>query len=149
MAFVNAWITQEDWDNPQYHLWELSKKHPQVLRFEDQHAWVIDRDRNMYFIFTGKGGDREEYKTPGGYYDIWSMRWKEKFTEVRLDDDRSQTDGVYSIKWSFFGFETECYPKPMEMERKELFELIKDALTVYGRSGPYKPESNIIVTFTF
>ena len=83
MAFVNAWITQEDWDNPKYRLHELAARHPRgFLRPNKKRPWVIDRERNIYLVLTDSKGDMREPRP--AHYPIWSMFWKNKFTEIGI-----------------------------------------------------------------
>ena len=153
MAFVNAWITQDDWDNPKYRLHELAARHRPwgILKPDKECAWVIDRERNIYLTQTDMWGDREDWREPGAYCMVWSMFWKDMFVEMRLTWNWSykKSDDSYSIIWSFWGFHAKNYLQPTShSEMKYVFYLLKEALTIFGMCGPREP-TNSIVTFTF
>ena len=150
MAFVNAWITQEDWDNPAYRLHELAARHPRgFLQPNKKTSWVIDRERNVYLTHTAMTGDREDWREPGGYCELWTMLWKERFTEGRLtrNDTRTpQPNDSTSVVWSFWGIESSELPRE---EQSCIFPLLKEALIVYGFAGMSIQRPNTIVTFNF
>lgn len=65
MAFVDEYVPREDWDL--YNSFELVKKSIDIgqKKVANEHSgWIVDRERDIYFIMTGAIGREEiEYYT--------------------------------------------------------------------------------------
>jgi hypothetical protein len=74
MAFVNEYISEEDWKK--YDIDGANKKFPWGVSFRD---WTIDRNRDVYLRQVGSG--REEFY----YQSTWTLYWHGNLLRVELE----------------------------------------------------------------
>ena len=96
-------------------------KNPYTGRNVSWGFWSVDRERNLYFIITGKGMGKQEYQP-----EFMVLIWKDKKIYIEgyeelIDNSRYEWD-IYYI-----GIPTE-----LESEKAEIMEAIKEALEIYG-----------------
>ncbi|XPV69493.1 MAG: hypothetical protein ACNI25_02715 [Halarcobacter sp.] len=140
MAFVNEYMTEEDIEKYQY--FELKSKYTgkEVNRKTSPHSkpyWVIDRERDVWFIKITFVGDPSWNGLQTTGEEIWILHYKGTNIEVRLfrplrEGSIKFTDRPFIKIWELLSITPESLN---EISNKELRELIKEALTVFGQHG--------------
>lgn len=159
MAFVNEYIS--DKNIKKFQIYELmnnvqsknSKR--QKKPFPDKyykHHWTIDKEREIWFMWTDTPNDPLEPSRYTGER-FFILNYKGESIEVVLrkifdESSRKLTDNPFHIVWSLDRITPESIE---ELSYKEIIELVKEALCVYGTAGikTSEPFENIVVTCKF
>lgn len=110
-----------------------------------QRPWfTVDRDRNIFFMMLGS--DREEHCNRHKV-----LLWIEGYhvvAEIDLANGSSAdlNNVPFKIVWDLVGVHLQI---GTDISEKQIIELLKEALTVYGYLGIHKQVPNAIVKFMF
>ena len=149
MAIINEYVSQED--IKKYNLEKLVKKYDFYTYSPslDSIDWTVDKERGIWLISCGlehnpdidHGTTREN---------IFTLHYKGVDIEVRvwLEED-SQTNiyiSPFIVIWRFLSVDPSSFDG---VDEKEIKEVLKEFLTVYGDSGirAQKEAKNAIVKF--
>lgn len=146
MAFVNEFASEEDIKKYDlYGIWD--KYHP--LRkgkyYLGQRPWfTVDREKNIYFMVLG--GGREENCNRKKVL-LWINGYN-VVAEIDLADGSSPnfTDVPFKVVWDLVGLHPQI---DINMPERQIVEILKEALTVYGHFGVHMQIPNTIVEFNF
>lgn len=136
MAFENAIITKED--DEKYGLTKMFLKYNRHDRgLPDRWYWVIDRERNCWFMESGFFPDPEldhAYLSKS----LWVLYYKGEMFEIILDTElyNKIIDQVsYDKVWLLLDIRPITYSR---LTNKEIFTLLKEILDVYGLGGAWR-----------
>ena len=149
MAIINEYISQED--IKKYNLEKLVKKYkfyPRHLQI-DNISWTVDKKRDIWLIRCAEEHD-PDIDHAGTRENIFTLHYKGVDIEVRvwLEED-SQTNiyiSPFIVIWRFLSVDPSSFDG---VDEKEIKEVLKEFLTVYGDSGirAQKEAKNAIVKF--
>ena len=159
MEFVNEYISDEN--IKKFHIDELmnnvqcknsirtTKPFPSKYY---KHHWTIDRERKIWFMWTDTPNDPLEPSRYTGEI-FFMLNYKGENIEIILrqifeESSRKFTDNPFNIVWSL----ARIIPESIgELSYKEIVELIKEILSIYGTRGINTPVpfENIVVTCKF
>ncbi len=133
MAFVNEYVSDED--IKKYNLDRVWLDRNAVYKIEGKlpsgfrHKWTVDRESDTYFMVVGGGGyDRNVTRCllyrGGQFWDIELAKPGEGSNDF--------SEQPYRIVWAL---ETINLRRP-ETAHREVIQVLKEALTVYGYAGP-------------
>lgn len=124
MAFINEYVSKEDWDL--YNSFELVNKSINIgqrIVANEHSGWIVDREKDIYFVRTGVIG-REGI----GYYTLILEGKKVNIIagfERRFDNGMQKGYKVDSI----------IADKRLESREKEYLEIIREALLLGWKNG--------------
>ncbi len=145
MSFVNEYVSAEDVKRYQLDgIW--GKYHPVYggIPSNFRHYWTIDSARNIYFKVMNIG--REELS--GVHTCLLYLDGEPIKVKVELGDESSGNlnDQPFIIVWHLVG----VWPSKIDaVSNKEMIEILKEALTVFGYSGARRQVPNTVVKFKF
>ena len=137
MTFVNEYVSDEDkqkidWASiPHPHF-----KDPRIKL--DPRRWIVDRDRDIFLMWTGRGRDE------GANQHDFLFWWKGSPMPLSLAEHWIDK---HTVCWRRLGL---SYPRSLQSEHEAIVNSIKQALLVYG--GGFAPElgmSPVAVQFDF
>jgi len=138
MAFVNELISDED---KQRFDFSVIRRPPTYLESVYPHHWTIDRERDLFLIWTRGGGEDDRN---AAYFALW---WKGnvlpvnlEFTEIGTIHDHIKT--TWRLRWI-------GVPPHLERERTAIISALKEALVVYKVGGAGVPVVSHEATFEF
>ena len=140
MAFVNEYISKEDIEK--YDIFGIRNKFLtgsyQITKEREKHfnlTWVIDREREIWFCYAGRVIDQDLDFGQGTGEEIWYLNNKGTNLEVRLQRGKESftiKERPYIKNWIFLSITPESLD---DISNKELRNIIKEALDVYGTDG--------------
>ncbi|MEW8693466.1 MAG: hypothetical protein AB2535_20725 [Candidatus Thiodiazotropha endolucinida] len=146
MAFVNEFASDEDiekydlngiWD--QYHPLRKGKY------YLGQRPWfTIDRDQNIFFMVLGSGREEQCNRKKillwiDGYQVVVEI-------ELAKGSSPNTNDQPFKRIWGLIGVHPQ---EGVSKTQKEIINILKEALIVYGYFGVHHQVSNTIVKFNF
>ena len=154
MAFVNEFVSEED--IAKHGLDELKKKYNEWSWRQGRpstftHSWVIDRERDAFVMQlfawaeTGQSG-RSQPTTKETY--LVHVHGREVLAVVDQVPGTwtSFSDSPFRITWNLIDIDMSAAP---EVDRDQVVQLLKDALTAHGYGGARRQVPNTVVTFNF
>ncbi len=154
MAFVNEYISKEDIEK--YDIFGIRNKFLtgsyQITKEREKHfnlTWVINRERKIWFCYAGRVIDQDLDFGQGTGEEIWYLNYKGTNLEVRLQRGKESftiKERPYIKHWIFLSVTPEFLD---DVSNKELKNIIKEALDVYGTRGMSSQvdRKNIELTF--
>ena len=154
MAFVNEYISKEDIEK--YDIFGIRNKFLtgsyQITKEREKHfnlTWVINRERKIWFCYAGRVIDQDLDFGQGTGEEIWYLNYKGTNLEVRLQRGKESftiKERPYIKHWIFLSVTPEFLD---DVSNKELKNIIKEALDVYGTRGisSQVDRKNIELTF--
>lgn len=146
MAFVNEYATDEDIEKYDlYGVWD--KYHPArkgKYYLGNKPGLTIDRDRNIFFMIIRYGRFDESNRAT-------ALLWIDgRHIVVDLDSEEYiNAEGLnsnpYRMRWILSGY----HPQSGEESKKQIMEILKEALVAYGYSGVHEQLPNVIVEFIY
>ena len=146
MNFVNEYASDEDAKN--YKLNDIWDRYNPIYKgeyfFGNQPRWTVDREKNIFLMLLG--GGRGEHGNRSKFL-LW---WDSEHVVVSLDlaDGSSgnlDSDPFFRV-WDMAFLEI---PGHLKNKQKEVIDILKEALRVYGYRGVSKQRPNTIVKFNF
>ncbi len=154
MAFINEYISKEDIEK--YDIFGIRNKFLtgsyQITKEREKHfnlTWVINRERKIWFCYAGRVIDQDLDFGQGTGEEIWYLNYKGTNLEVRLQRGKESftiKERPYIKHWIFLSVTPEFLD---DVSNKELKNIIKEALDVYGTRGMSSQvdRKNIELTF--
>ena len=150
MAFINEYISEENIEK--YQINELRnsyskyKNHPKK---HHRHHWTIDTEREIWFMWVGVRQDPLDHtRTTGERF--FTLYYKNEPIEIVLrrvfeESSDKSIENPYYVTWKLDC--TEELSNLKNIEEKEIIEVLKEALNIYGTHGikTSVPFENIIV----
>ena len=144
MAFINEYISKEDIEK--YDIFGIRNKFLtgsyQITKEREKNykiQWTIDRERESWFCYAGRVIDQDLDFGQGTGEEIWYLNYKGRNLEVRLFKPPylefqgfSSDKKTYKRTWRFLSVTPESLDG---VSNKELRDIIKEALDIYGESG--------------
>ena len=140
MAFVNEYISKEDIEKYDiFGIWNKFLPEREQVKKETEKRyipqWTIDREREIWFSYAGRVIDQDLDFGQGTGEVIWYLNYKGKNLEVRLQRGKESftiKERPYIKNWIFLSITPESLD---DISNKELRNIIKEALDVYGTNG--------------
>ncbi len=136
MAFINEYISKED--IKKYDIFGIMNKFDEIKKEDEKYLrlkWVLDREREIWFCYAGRVIDQDLDFGQGTGEEIWYLNYKGTNLEVRLQRGRNSSsirERPYIKHWIFLSITPESLN---DVSNKELRDIIKEALDVYGTNG--------------
>lgn len=148
MGFVNEYVSEED--IKKYKLDEAFLKRNPAYKYGGipssfRHHWTVDHARNIYLMRVITPG--RDFEPPWqGFLLDWDG--KEFLCKLEYGPGRSSkySETPFVIVWSLLGIDPDHLH---HMQREQVVEVLKEALTVFGSAGITHQVPNTIVKFTF
>lgn len=154
MAFVNEYISKEDIEK--YDIFGIRNKFlsewDKITKEDEKNyklSWVIDRERDIWFCYAGRVIDQDLDFGQGTGEVIWYLNYKGKNLEVRLQRGKESftiKERPYIKHWIFLSITPESLD---DISNKELRNIIKEALDVYGTRGMSSQVDRKDINLTF
>ncbi|WP_037585256.1 hypothetical protein [Stenoxybacter acetivorans] len=156
MAFVNERVSEEDIQK--YGLDELMRE---FFPFDREwkngrpsgfwYSWTIDRNRGIYFLITKtitETGDSGRPEPTNKRIAILNFQGKRISLIIkRTYCSPSFSDNPFLVAWSLLEINT---LEVHEIDRTNIIDILKEALSVYGYRGAYSNRAtNVVVKFNF
>ena len=144
MTFINEYVSDEDvkkyklqemWD--EYHPYSKGRVKPYF-----RHTWTIDREKNIFFIPARTG--REEFSNQTVCI-LW-MEGVELSVTIRKSGWANIKEGKGSVSWDLDRIRK---PENCAIKDKEIIQVLKEALVVYGYRGILRSLPDYTVDFKF
>lgn len=135
MAFIVEYVPEADIEK--YGLRALNEK---AWQGDGGYQWVIDRERDIYLRYMGRG-DREEepYRVNFDFY------WKGTVLWIAFEKRVHEVPGVKcETNWEFWGWQI---PPELMPEREAILAALKEALVAYKDNGMFAGDTNHIASF--
>ena len=159
MAFVNEYISNENIKKFQINELMNTVQSKNCKREKNpfpsknyKHHWTIDKEREIWFMWADTPNDPLEPSRYTGEI-FFILNYRGEIIEVVLrqifkESSRKLTDNPFNIVWSLDRITPESIG---ELSYKEIVELIKETLSVYGTRGIKTPVpfEHIVVTCKF
>ena len=114
MTFVNEYIPEKDWEL--YNSFQLKTyDNKSILHADEYTMWVVDREREIYFIRLGTGA----FEQP----EVFSIIWHGKKIIIHVDAKVQVTESSNCLHWDISYV---CAPKVLESNKNEIISLIKE-----------------------
>ncbi len=147
MAFVNEYVSDDD--IKKYNLDRVWLDRNAVYKIEGKlpsgfrHKWTVDRERDTYFMMAGGGSYDRDFTS-------WVLYREGQLWDIDLskpgEGSNSFDEQPYRIVWAL---ERINLRKP-EAAHREIIQVLKEALTVYGYAGPRRQApGTTLVEFKF
>lgn len=142
MGFVNEYIS--DADVEKYNLKAIDEKF--ISGGTHARDWTIDRERNIYLrnVAMGRGLEPGGNKVNLSYQTTWTLYWRGDLLTMRLDllDGKGGCGEPGWSHWRLVWLEGEH----AEIGRREVLEVLKEALLAYKDFGVFSVTSGYSVT---
>ncbi len=136
MSFVNEFVPEDQKDKFDPEVFNLGPAFPPVRPYR----WVIDRERNIFLILTGRqgsgGGDGDGY-IPPEFFTFSFQKQLIKF-EAEITASRSK-DGGWALNWFVINLKI---PPSLQPKREDILKELIDAIKTHGTSTG-TPDSRI------
>ncbi|RXI43663.1 hypothetical protein CRU99_06945 [Malaciobacter mytili] len=154
MEFINEYVSKENIEK--YKLFELKEKYEEETLSEEDRThyslyWVINKQRDIWFKSITAVMDPTWDFRQGTGEKIWILHYKGTNIEVRLflvseGSSRSFKERPFIRIWELVSIKPESLE---DISNKELKELIKEALIVYGHQGMFSSVAQEDVNVVF
>lgn len=147
MAFVNEYISQHDIKknnlNELFKQYRLKSQWDELDKNYFDYIWTIDKGRKIWLTLAAHvlGTDRHAFEQTGEQVFILNIQGEN--IEVRLMTSKESTTSFKTVPfmqiWEFMSMTPESLAG---YEKKEIIEILKEALAVYGYDGINKQINN-------
>ena len=154
MAFINEYISKEDIEK--YDIFGIRNKFLtgsyQITKEREKHfnlTWTIDKEREIWFSYAGRVIDQDLDFGQATGEEIWYLNYKGENLEVRLQRGKESftiKERPYIKHWIFLSITPESLN---DVSNKELKNIIKEALDVYGTRGMSSQVDRKDINLTF
>lgn len=137
MGFVNEFVPEDQKDKFDPEVFNLGPAFPPVRPYR----WVIDRERNVFLILTGRqgsGGGQGDGYIPPEFFTFSFQNQLIKF-EVEITANGNKDKG-WTLNWLIINF---TVPSLLESRQEEVLEALHEAIKTHG-SSTGTPDSRIV-----
>ena len=143
MAFVNEYASDEDIEKYKLNkIWDRYFIHEKGKYFRgSKPSFTIDREKEIFLMVLGGGAVEAGYQ----YKFLLCINGIELLAYVnKLGGSADLSESPYRIVWSLVKVDK---PSEIGISESDIFEIIKEALIVYGYRGAKKQLPNTVVEF--